>query len=141
MNNPALYVAVGAFSCFLGTIPFGPINLTVVKTAIDYNKARGTEVALAASIVEVGMALIAICFGFVISAFLEANAFVQFLIALVFIILAVLIFNRESKASLDSTSRDVENKSMFASGFLIAALNPQAIPFLDLRFNRNRSIF
>ena len=54
MEGPPIYFVVGLIACFIGTIPFGPINLTVVKTTVDYNQARGTEVALAASIFHFG---------------------------------------------------------------------------------------
>ena len=67
MDSSLFYFVVGLAACFLGTIPFGPINLTVVKTTVDYNAARGTEVAFAASVVEMLQALIAIWFGMVIS--------------------------------------------------------------------------
>ncbi|MBU14335.1 MAG: hypothetical protein CMQ14_04500 [Gammaproteobacteria bacterium] len=57
----------------LGTIPFGPINLTVVKTTVDHSAQRGTEIAIVASLIEILEALIAIWFGMVISRFLESN--------------------------------------------------------------------
>ena len=127
MEGPPIYFVVGLIACFIGTIPFGPINLTVVKTTVDYNQARGTEVALAASIVEIFEALVAICFGLVISAFLESNLVFKLLIATAFIGLAGFVFTRKSDPSLQD-SRAGE-RSFFRKGLLIAALNPQAIPF------------
>ena len=90
IESPVLYFLVGLIACFIGTIPFGPINLTVVKTTVDHNQSRGTEVALAASIIEVFEALIAISFGMVISTYLETNIAIKFFIAAVFIGLAAL---------------------------------------------------
>lgn len=127
MESSFLYFFVGFIACFIGTIPFGPINLTVVKTTVDYNRNRGTEVALAASIVEVFEALIAICFGMVISAFLESNVGIKLFIALVFVVLAIVIFTRKPDPALKDARDD--QQSFFKKGLLIAALNPQAVPF------------
>lgn len=127
MENPLLYFVVGLVACFIGTIPFGPINLTVVKTSVDYDARRGTQVALAASFVEVGMALVAICFGFVISAFLETNTIVKLIIAIAFIVLAGFIFTRKSDPKLQDQKN--EQQSFFKKGLLIASVNPQVVPF------------
>lgn len=127
MSGPLTYLLVALIACLLGTIPFGPINLAVVKTTVDYNAKRGMEVAAAASIVEILQALIAIWFGMVISRFLEANLIVKVFIASVFILLAIFIFTRKPKPRLDD-DKD-QQQSFFKKGLLIAALNPQAVPF------------
>lgn len=67
MDGPLIYFLVALVSALLGTIPFGPINLAVVKTTVDRNATRGIEMAVAASLVEIVEALIAISFGMVIS--------------------------------------------------------------------------
>ena len=127
MANPLLYFLVGAIACFLGALPFGPINLTVVKTTVDYDRWRGYEVALAASLVEILEALVAIIFGLVISTFLQTNVIFSGVIALAFIALAIFVFSRKSRPVLQG--QGTEPRSFFAQGLLIAALNPQAIPF------------
>jgi len=127
MTNPYFYLLVGMISCFIGTIPFGPINLTVVKTTVDHNRLRGTEVAFAASIIEILQALIAISFGMVISSYLESNIAIKIILALVFIVLAVFIYIRESKPVFSAI--DIQQESFFKKGLLIATLNPQAVPF------------
>ena len=127
MENPLLYLFVGSLACLLGTIPFGPINLAVVKTTVDYDRRSGIEIAFAASIIEIFQALIAICFGIVISSFLDANVFVKFFLAFVFIALAIFIFTRKPKPTLEKE----ENRpaSFFHNGLIVAGLNPQAVPF------------
>ena len=73
MESSFLYLFVGFLACLLGTIPFGPINLAVVKTTIDYDRRSGIEIAFAASIIESPQALIATCFGALMSSFLDGN--------------------------------------------------------------------
>lgn len=122
-----MYLFVGFLACLLGTIPFGPINLAVVKTTLDYDRRSGIEIAFAASLIEILQALIAISFGMLISSFLDANVFIKFFLAFVFIALAVYIFTRKPKPTLeDSADRP---SSFFRNGLLIAGLNPQAVPF------------
>ena len=127
MENPFLYLFVGFLACLLGTIPFGPINLAVVKTTLDYDRRSGIEIALAASIIEMLQALIAIFFGMLISSFLDENVFVKFFLAFIFIALAIFIFTRKPEATLEKRkSRPV---SFFRNGLIISGLNPQAVPF------------
>ena len=127
MENPLLYLFVGFLACLLGTIPFGPINLAVVKTTVDYDRRSGVEIAFAASIVEMLQALIAICFGALISSFLDSNVLVKFFLAFVFIVLAIFIITRKPKPTLGKRiNRPV---SFFRNGLIISALNPQAVPF------------
>ncbi len=121
------YFLVGALACFLGTILIGPINLAVVKATVDHDRGRGAELALAASIVEIGEAVIAICFGLVISGFLEMNPVLRLAIALAFFVLAGVLLAR--KPSTGMSPATPTQGSYFRRGLLIAALNPQAVPF------------
>lgn len=128
MPEHVLWYFFAAFiACFIGTIPFGPINLFAVKTTVDFDRQRGQQVAFAASLVEVLQALIAICFGMIISAFLESNTTIRLGIAVVFILLGIVILFRKPSSKLN-LSQD-EGGSKFRKGLLIAAVNPQAVPF------------
>jgi len=127
VDNPFLYLVVGFLACLFGTIPFGPINLAVVKTTVDYDRRSGIQIAFAASLVEILQAFIAICFGILISSFLDSNVFVNFFLAFIFIALAVFVFTRKPELTLEKRkSRPV---SFFRIGLLISGLNPQAVPF------------
>jgi len=125
--SPLIYFLIGLTVCFVGTIPFGPINLAVVKITVDHNFRRGLEVAIAASLVEIAEALIAISFGMIISTYLESNIPFKLLIASAFIILAVIIFRRRTGTELRATANG--RHSYFLRGLMLAAVNPQAIPY------------
>jgi len=127
MDTPLLYFFVAFAACLLGTIPFGPINLAVVKTTVDHDVRRGTEIAIAASLIEILEALIAIWFGMVVSSFLESNLAIKLGIGLMFVILAVVVVIRESKPAM--ADKPSGQESFFKKGLLIAVLNPQAVPF------------
>jgi threonine/homoserine/homoserine lactone efflux protein len=125
--HPPVYFLVGFFACLIGTIPFGPINLTVVKTTIDFDPKRGLEVAFAASIIEIVEACIAVFFGMLIGDFLATNLSVKLIIAFLFISLAVILLTQKPQPVLGEVAGTPP--SFFKKGLLIAALNPQAIPF------------
>ncbi len=127
MDSAFLYLLVGFLACFIGTIPFGPINLAVVKTTVDYDRRSGSEIALAASLVEMLQALIAICFGMLISSYLDSNVVIKFFLAFIFIALAIFIFTRKPKPTLQNDGD--RPSSFFRNGLIIAGLNPQAVPF------------
>ena len=129
MESPFLYLFVGFLACLLGTIPFGPINLAVVKTTVDYDRRSGIEIAYAASIIESLQALIAICFGALISSFLDANVSVKFFLAFIFIALAIFIFTRKPEPELTLKKQQSGPLSFFRKGLIIAGLNSQAVPF------------
>ena len=118
---------VGASLCFASTLPFGPINLTVAKTTVEKSHLRGFEVAVAAALVETFQVLIAVWFGLVISNFLEDNVVFRAVVATIFIILGVFIFKRRPTESLNAD--DHYFGSEIKTGLLVAAINPQAIPF------------
>jgi len=121
------YFILGTVVCFAGTLPFGPINLAVVKITVDKNAFRGFEVAFAASVIEIFQALIALSFGMVISAFLETNSVFQIVIAMIFITLGIVVWRRKPREVKQSSEE--ATGSELRTGFLIAILNPQAIPF------------
>jgi threonine/homoserine/homoserine lactone efflux protein len=129
MAGILFYFVVGLTICFVGTIPFGPINLTVVKTTVDLGKKSGLEVALAASLIEIFEALIAISFGAVISIYLETNLLISLVIAIAFIVLGIIVLISKPKVNLESKSEYVDIGSQFRKGIIIAILNPQAIPY------------
>ena len=127
MDNPLLYALVGFLACFLGTIPSGLINLSVVKSTVDYDRCSGLGIAFAASLIEIIQALIAISFGMLIGTFLDSNVPFKFFLASVFIFLAAFSFTRKPEPTLQKEAD--KPSSFFRNGFKISALNPQAVPF------------
>ena len=118
---------IGALVCFASTLPFGPINLTVAKTTVEKSHLRALEVAAAASLVETLQVVIAVWFGRVISTFLENSVGFRVAVATLFIVLGFYIFRRQPAQSLQTD--DHYFGSEIKTGLLIAAVNPQAIPF------------
>ena len=118
---------IGTGVCFVSTLPFGPINLTVARTTVEKNHLRGFEVAVAAAIVETLQVLIAVWFGLAISAYLEDNVLFRAVIATAFLVVGAYVFRRRSIASIATGEHYFGSE--IKTGLLVAVLNPQAIPF------------
>ena len=114
-------------ACFIGAIPFGAINLSVINITIKKSYKRGLQFAFGASIVEMLEAFLAIVFGLAIEKFLRDNTSVQFFIVLLFVGIGLYFFFRESHPHLEKKSRFKTNE--FWQGVIVALLNPQAVPF------------
>jgi len=127
VTSPGGYFLVAMATAFVATLPFGPINLTVVKTTVDHHRLGAIEFSFSASVVETGQALIAILFGLVINRFLANYPGFNLLVAAVFIGLAVYVFIHETHPSLRDGPEGDPN--FVKRGVLLAMLNPQAIPF------------
>lgn len=127
MESALIYLVAGILMSFVGTLPLGPINLTVVKTAIDHTSRHGVEVAIAAALIEILEVLVAFSFGQLIVGFLDTNRVVQTLTALVCFMLAAYFSAR--KPGKIQEAHNPEPRSFYLRGFTVALVNPQAIPF------------
>ncbi|MFT7473005.1 MAG: threonine/homoserine/homoserine lactone efflux protein [Kiritimatiellia bacterium] len=63
------------------------------------------------------------------SSFLDANVYVKFFLAFVFIALAIFIFTRKPEPESSLEKKQNRPLSFFRNGLIIAGLNPQAVPF------------
>ncbi len=113
---------------YLGSIPPGAINLSVLQLSFHNNKAAALRFSLAAALVEFPYVLIALQFeGWLTSTPLIVNN-IKMVSAIVMITLGVI----NTIAYFRSSPSPVLNKlreSGFRKGLIISILNPLAIPF------------
>lgn len=128
MENPLFYFVIALVAAFVATLPFGPINLSVIKATVDHHRLGAIQLSAAAALVETGQALIAIIFGLVINRFLNDHPGLNLVVAALFIALAIYVFIHETHPSLKNNNGN-GNPSFIKRGLFIAAINPQAIPF------------
>ncbi|MCB0738490.1 MAG: LysE family transporter [Bacteroidetes bacterium] len=122
-----LYIIIALTATFVGTIPFGPINLSVVNITVKSAKSRAYLFILGAAIIEIFQALAAIFFGSLVNRFLADYSWIQWLIILAFIVAGTIYFTKKPK---ENTKTDRPKKlPAFSQGVLVALMNPQAIPF------------
>lgn len=116
---------------FLGTLPFGPINLSVVDITLRNSIKAGFWFSVAAALVEMGQAIVALYGSSWLNDMMVHSPWVKILGVFIFIILGLAFYFKKSQhteiQTIKTTARDTI--SYFTKGMAIAFLNPQAIPF------------
>jgi threonine/homoserine/homoserine lactone efflux protein len=123
----AITFSVAFLATFVGTIPFGPINLSVVSITINKSFQKSFQFSIAASLVEILEAAVAISFGVYIQTFIETHSWIQILIFALFIVIGSFLMFRSTNPKLVKVKRI--KSGAFAKGFFVALANPQALPF------------
>ncbi len=118
----------GLIACFIGGLPLGIINMSVVNITIKQSSRSAYQFALGSSLVEIFEASVAVIFGLAIEGYLRHNQLVQFVIFFAFVILGVYFLLKKPKPVFYESST-TKNSSEFIKGIVVALLNPQAIPF------------
>ena len=117
---------IGFIFSFIGSIPPGTINLSVIQLGLKGKLMAALRLGLAAATVEFGYAYIAIEFQFYITSSQLVQDNFTIISAAVLILLGVV--NLLPRKSLSKMEIKLDN-SGFRKGILLALANPLAIPF------------
>lgn len=120
------HLVLGLVTSFLGALPFGIVNLSVVDVTIKQNFKAGFHISIGASIVEAIQFLLALFLGMFISQNIDANPYVQLFVVALFLVLGLIFFFRKTKEKTTCPKYTVPN---FLKGMFLALINPQALPF------------
>lgn len=118
---------VGLFFSFLGSIPPGTINISVMQLAMRNKKAAALYFALAAALVEYVYAGFAVKFQMFLTENTSIAGNFQIISGLVLLILGVINLVKRGQRQLNSQQQ--EKMAGFKKGVLISLANPLAIPF------------
>lgn len=122
-----MYFLFGLIGSFLGGVAFGPINLSVVDLTLKRNIRSALRFSAAAALAEITHAVIAVMFGKLISRKIEELPELKLTVIAFFIVLGLFFIFKNDKPKTE-ISPD-KNSSNFINGFIVAILNPQAIPY------------
>lgn len=117
---------VGLFFSYLGSIPPGMINISVLQLSMQNKKEAALSFTIAAVLVEFVYAAIAVRFQIFISQNTTITDYFQLLTAIVLIALG--LSNILQKAKTHEPQSKVK-RNAFKRGALISLANPLAIPF------------
>ncbi len=125
---------------FIGSLPFGPINLVLIDLTINYRLRSAYGFALAAALVEIAQSFLALWGSSWLWQLIHQSIWIKLAGFVFFLILGMVFFFRKEKGN--TLSIENSQKSFFLKGLVVAALNPQAIPFwvIVLTFLSNASI-
>lgn len=117
---------VAGLASFLGTLPFGPINLSVVDTTLNRSLRAALRFSMAAALVEIVQSWIAVRFSWTVGRLLTESPAVKLGAFLLFLSLGVFFFLKKNR---DGATANIRHRGDFLKGLIISFLNPQAIPF------------
>lgn len=112
---------------FLGSLPFGPINLVMIETTLKNSLRAGVPFAIAAATVEMGQSLVALYGSVFINQLIQSGPWFKLFGFFVFLMLGLVFFFKKSQETAPEGRRLSNNH--FLKGLMVAFLNPQAIPF------------
>ena len=112
---------------FIGSIPPGTLNLTVIQLGLDNRMATALRFAFAASIVEYPYAWIAVKFEKLITSSPVVTENLHLIAAIVMIVFGTIALWQASKPPSEVQSGF--SNSGFRKGLLLGILNPLALPY------------
>ncbi len=116
---------------FLGTLPFGPINLSMVDVTLRNSLRAGFWFAVAAALVEMGQSVVALYGSSWLNQLILQSPWLKIVGFLIFIILGLIFYFKKAEEHGSTKTENTLRRSgnYFTKGLIIALLNPQAIPF------------
>lgn len=112
---------------FIGSVPPGTLNLTIIQLGLENRMAVALRFAFAASLVEYPYAWIAVKFERLITASPVITANLHLIAAVVMIVFGTISLWQSSKKPSNVQARF--QNSGFRKGFLLGILNPLALPY------------
>ena len=113
---------------FLGSIPFGIVNLTVLETTIRKDLRAGIIMALGAGLVEMLHGFLAVYCSNYISRNLEDNIYVKSFVLGLLILLAIYFLTKRYKAGEEAEKKRLHIPEVLRGAFF-SLINPQALPY------------
>jgi len=116
---------------FLGTLPFGPINLSMVDVTLRNSLRAGLWFSIAAALVEMVQSVVALYGSSWLSKMMVDGPWLKILGFAIFVVLGLVFYFKKTQDPNDAELQERCRKkgSHFINGLIISLLNPQAIPF------------
>jgi threonine/homoserine/homoserine lactone efflux protein len=111
---------------FIGSIPPGTLNLTVIQLGLEHRMGTAWRFSIAAAIVEIPYGWIAIEFENMLTSSTGISGYFKLVTGVVMIGLGALNLFSSNKPS---RLRERFNESGFRRGLVLSVLNPMALPF------------
>ncbi|MEQ8714447.1 MAG: LysE family transporter [Cyclobacteriaceae bacterium] len=128
MSHSLAVLSIGLVVSYLGSIPPGTLNLTVIQLGIKEQHSAALNFAFASALVEFFYAGIAVKAQLYLTSNPAISGYFQLVTGCLLLVIGLinLLYRRKGRAD---TSKDVSAKGGFWRGFVLSSLNPMAIPF------------
>ena len=115
---------------YIGSLPFGMINLNVLYVALTRSRTAAIWMAFGAAIIEFVQGVIAAFIYVRLVHFTAFEFYFKWAAVVVFVILSIYYFFKPKKKSVDFRDAEKNTKSLpFIKGLLLSIFNFMAIPF------------
>lgn len=129
MNAVTLILIAFGLS-FIGSLPFGIINMTVAHTALQKGMKAALIVAAGAALVEFFQVFVALKFTWLFTDGGSMEQYLHLLAMVVFLAAGIyFFFFAKTKAAPPDTIRPQRMHSLFGRGMFVSTLNVMAIPY------------
>ena len=127
MNDFYLVLIVGFIASYIGSIPPGSLNLTIIQLGAQGQRSAAWNFALASALVEFIYAGIAV----LAQQYLMANASLSRHFELITAIALLIIggINLIVRTKSSSTKSSISGENGFWRGFILSCVNPMAMPY------------
>lgn len=120
------YFIIGIFVTFLGAIPLGTVNISVINTTLRADARNAMKIAFTAGIAEIIISFYALHCSMMISSFIDMNQWIQITIAILLFIIGMVLFFKKKQSKTDSKKFKT---SKYATGLLLGLLNPPVLVY------------
>lgn len=124
-----LHVLIGFALSFIGSIPFGMINMTVADTAIKKGLKAGLWVGLGAALIEFFQSFIAIKFTHLFVENPSIDFYFNIIALIVFFALAAFHLFFQKTQVISPTQSDKREITPFIKGMMISSVNVLVFPY------------
>ncbi|EDP98195.1 LysE family transporter [Kordia algicida OT-1] len=120
-----IYFAVGILVTFIGAVPLGTVNISVINTTLKADARNAMKIAFAAGIAEIIISFYALHCSMMVANFIDMNQWIQVLIAIVLFLIGGILFFKKQK-----TAREKKFKmSKYVTGLFLGLLNPPVLVY------------
>ena len=123
--NPIVYFGIGALATFIGAIPLGTVNLSVINTTLKQDARNAMKIALAAGVAEILLTFFALHCSTAFTKFIDMHQWIQVSIAFILVAAGGFLFFKKQKPAETTAKKRFSSK--FGTGFFLGLLNPPVV--------------
>jgi len=121
-----LYFFIGILVTFIGAIPLGTVNISVINTTLRQDAKNAMKIALAAGVAEIILSFYALHCSMVVSSFIDMNTWIQIVIAILLLVVGGFLFFKKKKTQQTKNRIKTSN---YITGLFLGLLNPPVLVY------------
>lgn len=117
------YFIIGVLVTFLGAIPLGTVNISVINTTLRMDARNAMKIALTAGIAEIILSFYALHCSVAVGDFIHMNQWIQIAIAVLLFVIGGFLFFKKKKEAPKKRFK----MSKYITGLFLGLLNPPVL--------------